>query len=141
MLNKTDEAMISLLRVNARTPVSTLAKKLGVSRATVQNRLERLEQTGVICGYTLILKPEVEQQQVRAMMFVTVEGQKESKVINELRGFPNVTALYGTNGHWDLVLDVRTDSLASFHELLVQVRQIEGIVTTETTILLSSFNH
>lgn len=141
MLNKTDEALISLLRVNARTPISTLAKKLGVSRATVQNRLERLEQTGVICGYTLILKPEVEQQQVRAMMFVTVEGQKESKIINELRGFPSVTALYGTNGHWDLVLDVRTDSLANFHELLVHVRQIEGVLTTETTILLASFKH
>ena len=100
MLNKTDKKLISLLRVNARTSVSDLAKKIGVSRTTVQNRLDRLEQSGVIAGYTITLKPEVEKSQIKALMFITAEGKEEAKVIEALRGFPSIVEIYSTNGHW-----------------------------------------
>ena len=141
MLNKTDKKLISLLRVNARTSVSDLAKKIGVSRTTVQNRLDRLEQSGVIAGYTVTLKPEVEKRQIKALMFITAEGKEEGKVIDVLRGFPSIIEIYSTNGHWDLMVEVQTDSLIDFHEVLAQVRVIPGVLTTETTILLAPFKN
>ena len=141
MLNKTDKQLISLLRVNARTSVSDLAKKIGVSRTTVQNRLDRLEQSGVIAGYTVTLKPEVEKSQIKALMFITAEGKEEGKVIDVLRGFPSIIEIYSTNGHWDLMVEVQTDSLIDFHEVLAQVRVIPGVLTTETTILLAPFKN
>ena len=141
MLNKTDKKLISLLRVNARTSVSDLAKKIGVSRTTVQNRLDRLEQSGVIAGYTVTLKPEVEKSQIKALMFITAEGKEEGKVIDVLRGFPSIIKIYSTNGHWDLMVEVQTDSLIDFHEVLAQVRVIPGVLTTETTILLAPFKN
>lgn len=139
ILNDTDKRLIALLRINARMPLSTLAKKLNVSRTTVQNRLERLETSGVIAGYTITLKPDVEQSEVHALMFVTVEGREEPKVIELLRGFPSVIEIHGTNGHWDLVLDVHTNNLAALHEMMLQIRDMTGVKTTETTLLLSSF--
>ena len=141
MLNKTDKKLISLLRVNARTSVSDLAKKIGVSRTAVQNRLDRLEQSGVIAGYTVTLKPEVEKSQIKALMFITAEGKEEGKVIDVLRGFPSIIEIYSTNGHWDLMVEVQTDSLIDFHEVLAQVRVIPGVLTTETTILLAPFKN
>ena len=141
MLNKTDKKLISLLRVNARTSVSDLAKKIGVSRTTVQNRLDRLEQSGVIAGYTVTLKPEVEKSQIKALMLITAEGKEEGKVIDVLRGFPSIIEIYSTNGHWDLMVEVQTDSLIDFHEVLAQVRVIPGVLTTETTILLAPFKN
>ena len=141
MLNKTDKKLISLLRVNARTSVSDLAKKIGVSRTTVQNRLDRLEQSGVIAGFTVTLKPEVEKSQIKALMFITAEGKEEGKVIDVLRGFPSIIEIYSTNGHWDLMVEVQTDSLIDFHEVLAQVRVIPGVLTTETTILLAPFKN
>ena len=141
MLNKTDKKLISLLRVNARTSVSDLAKKIGVSRTAVQNRLDRLEQSGVIAGYTVTLKPEVEKSQIKALMFITAEGREEGKVIDALRGFPSIIEIYSTNGHWDLMVEVQTDSLIDFHEVLAQVRVIPGVLTTETTILLAPFKN
>lgn len=141
MLNKTDKKLISLLRVNARTSASDLAKKIGVSRTTVQNRLDRLEQSGIIAGYTVTLKPEVEKSQIKALMFITVEGKDEAKIIDVLRGFPNITEIYSTNGHWDLMVEVQTDNLIDFHEVLAQVRVIPGVLTTETTILLAPFKN
>lgn len=139
MLNQTDKKLISLLRINARTSVSDLAKKIGVSRTTVQNRLARLEQSGIIAGYTVTLKPEAEKSQIKALMFITAEGKEEAKVIDVLRGFPNITEIYSTNGQWDLMVEVQTDHLIEFHEVLAQVRVIPGVLTTETTILLAPF--
>jgi DNA-binding Lrp family transcriptional regulator len=114
---------------------------IGVSRTTVQNRLDRLEQSGVIAGYTVTLKPEVEKSQIKALMFITAEGKEEGKVIDVLRGFPSIIEIYSTNGHWDLMVEVQTDSLIDFHEVLAQVRVIPGVLTTETTILLAPFKN
>ena len=107
----------------------------------MQNRLDRLEQSGVIAGYTVTLKPEVEKSQIKALMFITAEGKEEGKVIDVLRGFPSIIEIYSTNGHWDLMVEFQTDSLIDFHEVLAQVRVIPGVLTTETTILLAPFKN
>ncbi len=97
-LDDTDRELIGLLRDNARTPVVALAKKLRVTRATVQNRIARLERDGMIVGYTVKLRPNVEAQRIRALMSIAVEGNRATEVRRELTGHPNVIGLHTTNG-------------------------------------------
>ena len=137
-MDDTDRELISLLRANARESVVALAKRLRLARATVQNRIARLEQEGTILGYTLRLKPAAEGPRVRAMMTIAVEGNSASEVLKLLRGHPNVVALHTTNGRWDIVADVRAETLEAFDLVLNAIRRISGIATTETSILLST---
>ena len=110
-MNDLDRQLIALLRENARMPVVALAKKLRVARATVQNRIARLEQEGVIVGYTLRLKPEEEVHQIRAIMSLAVESNREEAVMRQLRGHVSVVTLHSVNGRWDLVAELRLDTL------------------------------
>ncbi|HNR23110.1 MAG TPA: Lrp/AsnC family transcriptional regulator [Steroidobacteraceae bacterium] len=133
-----DRKLIALLRVDARASIASLAKALRVARGTVRNRLTRLEESGVIVGYTLRLKPQVEEQHIRALMTVLVEGNRTESVIRALRGDPAVSALYSTNGRWDIVAELRAESLEAFDRVLARIRLIEGISSTETSLLLST---
>jgi len=138
-MDDTDRKLIGLLRNDARASVASLAKALGVSRGTVQNRMARLAANGTIVGYTVRLKPDIEEQHIRAFMTVAVEGNQLDAVTRALRGEPAVTALYSTNGRWDIVAELRADSLESFDRVLARIRLIEGISQTETSLLLSTF--
>lgn len=133
-----DRQLIALLRDNARTPIASLAKSLRVARGTVQNRLARLEAAGTIVGYTVRLRPQVEEQRIRALMTIAVEGNRAEIVIRALRGDPAVCALFSTNGRWDVVAELRADSLEAFDRVLGRIRLIPGISNTETSLLLST---
>ncbi|MFO1509995.1 MAG: Lrp/AsnC family transcriptional regulator [Steroidobacteraceae bacterium] len=138
-MDDTDRKLIALLRDNARASIASLAKALRVARGTVSNRLARLEKSGVIVGYTLRLRPQVEEQHIRALMTVLVEGNRTEAVIRTLRGDPAVSALYTTNGRWDIVVELRADSLEAFDRVLARIRLVEGISSTETSLLLSTY--
>ena len=138
-MDDTDRELISLLRDNARIPVVALAAKLRIARATVQNRIAKLEREGWILGYTVRLKPAAEAPRIRALMSIAVEGNQASEVMTKLRGHPNVVGLHSTNGRWDVIAELRADSLESFDAVLGVIRQIDGIATTETSILLSTY--
>lgn len=137
-LDDTDRELISLLRDHARLPVATLAKRLKIARGTVQNRLARLEREGVIVGYTVRLRPQAESHRIRALMTVSVEGNRADDVLRALRGDPAVVSLHSTNGRWDIVAELRADSLEAFDRVLSGIRLIDGIAQTETSILLST---
>lgn len=137
-MDDTDRQLISLLRDNARVSVASLAKVLRVSRGTVQNRLDKLEADGTIVGYTARLRPQAEAHQIRALMTVAVEGNRIDHVLSALRGDPAVSALHTTNGRWDIVAELRADSLEAFDRVLGRIRLLEGIANTETSLLLST---
>ncbi|MCK4710132.1 MAG: Lrp/AsnC family transcriptional regulator [Gammaproteobacteria bacterium] len=137
-IDNIDQKLIAILRSNSRTPVVTLAKQLGVSRATVQNRMLRLEKNGVIINYTVNLKPGSDINPIRALMSLAVEGKKGSIVIKALRGYPSIVALHHTNGRWDIIAEIRTDTLESFNSLLGNIRLIDGVSSTETSLLLDT---
>ncbi|MBA2076944.1 Lrp/AsnC family transcriptional regulator [Rhodanobacter sp. PCA2] len=137
-MDDTDRELISLLRADARTSVVLLAKKLRVARATVQNRMAKLEADGTIVGYTVRLRPEVEEHRIRALTSIGVEGNHGESVRRELRGHPNVVALHTTNGRWDMIAELRADTLEAFDRVLNGIRNIQGISNTETSILLST---
>ena len=137
-MNDTDRQLLALLRDDARMSITELSKKLRVSRATVQSRLAKLEESGVIAGYTIRLKPEAEAHRIRAWMGIAVEGNKAPAVLQALRGEPGVHTLHTTNGRWDIVAELRADNLELFDRVLGRNRKIEGIANTETSILLST---
>ena len=137
-MDTTDRELLSLLRDNARLQVASLAKVLKVARGTVQNRLARMEKDGTIIGYTVKLKPQAEDQRIRALMTVAVEGNRTDEVLRSLRGDPAVSALHTTNGRWDIVAELRSDSLEGVDKVLSRIRLIDGISSTETSLLLST---
>jgi len=138
-MDNLDRRLLALLRENARTSIASLAKALGVARGTVQNRIARLERDGTIVGYSVRLKPQVEEHRIRALMTIAVEGNRIEAVIAALRGDPAVGALHSTNGRWDIVAELRAESLAAFDEVLGRIRRLDGIASTETSLLLSTF--
>lgn len=138
MMDETDRKLLALLRANAREPAAALAKKLKISRGTVQNRVTRMLAARTIRGFTVRTAPELETGRVRAVMCIAVEGEKSAKVTRALRGFAEVESIHTTNGRWDLIAEIGTDTLAGFSEALDQIRLIEGIAATETSILLAS---
>ena len=137
-LDSKNKHLISLLRKNARMPVVNLAKQLGVSRATVQSRLNKLEREGIILGYTVKLKPGSDSHPVRLIMNLSVEAKDEANVIKQLRGYPEVIAIHHTSGHWDLIAEIRAETLPLMNSLLGEIRLIRGIIRTETNLLLDS---
>lgn len=137
-MNDTDRQLLALLRDNARMPISDMAKRLRISRATVQNRIAKLEESGVIAGYTVRVKPEAEAHRIRAWMGIAIEGNAAPQVLQALRGEPGIHTLHTTNGRWDIVAELRADNLELFDRVLGWVRRIDGIAATETSILLST---
>ncbi len=134
-----DQQLIGLLRKDARTNVAALAKKLGVSRGTVTNRITRLEDSGVIVGYTVRLRPDAEPDEISAWMSVAVEGNQTRAVIASLLGEPGVAELHDTNGRWDLLAELRASSLAELSQVLERIRLIRGISSTETSLHLATY--
>ena len=135
-MDNIDKKLLALLRKNARTPIVNLAKILNVSRATVQNRIYKLEQNGIILGYTLKLKQEAETEVVKVIMSILVEAKDEENVLQELQSFPEILSVYHTNGHWDLIAEVQSENLSQLGSLLGRIRSVEGIVQTEANLLL-----
>ena len=137
-LDRIDRELITILREDGRAPVSKLATLLGVSRATVQNRLDRLVERGAVLGFTIRALEDVGTDGIRAIMMIEVAGQSTTRTIRSLRGIPELRQLHSTNGKWDLVAHLTAETLADFDRVLREVRDVEGIINSETSILLSS---
>ena len=138
-MDETDQKLLSLLRQDARLTVAALAAKLKVSKGTVTNRIHRLEDDGVIVGYTVRLRPDVQHNTIKAWMSIAVEGNQTRAVIASLLGEPGVATLHDTNGRWDLLAELRAESLQELAKVLERIRLLKGISNTETSIHLETF--
>lgn len=138
-MDGTDQQLLSLLRQDARLTVAALAHKLGVSRGTVTNHIRKLEDEGVIVGYTVRLRPDASPDEITAWMSIAVEGNEARSVIASLLGEPGVARLSDTNGRWDLLAELRAENLAGLSKVMERVRLIRGISHTETSIHLETY--
>jgi DNA-binding Lrp family transcriptional regulator len=125
-----------LLRDNARASTASLARALGLSRSTVQSRLERLERDGTIQGYTVRLG-DLEARQVQAHVSIALEANAQAAVERTLRSLPAVTSLMTVSGLYDLIAMVGADSTAALDRALDQLRACPGVKTTTTAVVLS----
>ncbi|MBN9274821.1 MAG: Lrp/AsnC family transcriptional regulator, partial [Mesorhizobium sp.] len=138
MLSDADQALLSLLRDNARASTAELARRLGVSRTTVQSRIERLEQRGVIAGYGVRLSSDYEQGQVRAHVLLTVTPKLADKVVRSLRALAPVRTLHSVSGNFDMIVIVEASSIRELDLLLDQIGALDGVDRTSSSIVLST---
>ncbi len=136
-LDDTDRRLIALLRNDSRLPGATLARHLGVSRGTVQNRIDRLLASGVLLGFTVRLGSDAETAGVRAMIAIEVRSADTRAVLAALRRMPEVGRVHSTNGRWDLVAEIATADLAALDRVLTEIRALKAVSNSETSILLS----
>lgn len=136
-LDDLDKKLLGALRADSRLPAATLAKRLGTSRGTVQNRIERLIADGILLGFTIRLRGEAETGQVRAIASLELRSAEAKSVIAALRSMPDIGRVYSTNGRWDLVAEINTDSLAALDRVLAEIRALRAVAQSETSILLS----
>ncbi len=137
-MDDVDRNLISALRHDARASLSDLAAALGVSRTTVRGRLDRLKERGDIVGFSVVLKEDVQTDAIRGLMMIGIEGRGTDRITRQLRGMPSVRAVHSTNGRWDLILELGTDTLAELDDVLGRIRRLEGVSTSETNLLLAT---
>lgn len=133
-----DEELIALLKSDSREPVASLARKLGVSRTTVQDRLKRLEESGVIAAYTIRLSSEVDQGGMRAFVTLAVEPRRQVEVGKQLARFPQIETLHTVSGKYDLIAQVKASSSEAMDRLIDGIGQIPGVTDIETSVILST---
>ena len=133
-----DRKLISALRHDARASLSDLAITLGVSRTTVRGRIERLKESGDIVGFSVVLKEDVQTDPIRGLMMIGIEGRGTDRITRQLRGVPSVKAIHSTNGRWDLIVELGTNTLAELDEVIGLIRKFEGVTTSETSLLLAT---
>lgn len=138
MIDDLDRQLISLLRHDARSPVAELARTLYVNRSTVTSRIDRLIANGIIEAFTIRLSDEVDRDSIRAVVLVLSEPRLGQDVIRAVRGLPEVERMHSTLGTWDLVVQLRSTSMATFDVALERIRAITGVRDTQTSLLVNS---
>ena len=137
-MDETDQALISALRHDARASLSDLASQLGVSRTTVRSRMDRLRRSGEILGFSVVLKGDAARDPVRGLMMLGIEGRGTDRILRQLAGLGAVRASHTTNGRWDIILEIGAPTLEELDRVLSQIRRMDGIVSSETSLLLST---
>jgi len=132
-----DRDLIALLQANARESTAELARKLGVARTTVIARLERLERSGVIVGYTVRLGLDEAERGVQAWVGITTEPKSARDVTRRLAALPELRQLCSVSGEFDYLALIRTDSTARLDVLLDEIGEIDGVMKTTTSVVLA----
>ncbi len=133
-----DRSLLDLLRDNARLPTAALARQLGVSRTTIQSRIERLEQGGAILGYTIRPGREAGGEPLRAHVLIALAAKRAASVDSALRRMPAVRALHAVSGTFDLVAEVETGSVEEADRLIDRIGALEGVERTNSMLILST---
>ncbi len=133
-----DQALINLLRVDARSSVSELARRLGVSRTTIQDRIARLENRGVIAGYTVRLGADHARSGMAAYVMISIEPRHSAAIVSALKKMPAIDCLQTVSGKVDLMARATTRSPAELDQLLDRIGELEGVVKTESALVLST---
>ncbi|WP_372841545.1 Lrp/AsnC family transcriptional regulator [Phaeovulum sp.] len=133
-----DRALLGLLGADARVSVATLARRLKVARSTIQARLERLETSGIIAGYTLKLGEAARQGRIRATVLLTIEPRAQAAILTRLKALPEVERLHTTSGRVDLLLQLAAGSTAQLDAVLDQIGELTGVKSSESLIHLST---
>ena len=137
-MDDTDRRLLDALRDNARAPTAQLARGLRLSRTTVQSRLERLETSGVITGYTVRLSDAHERGQIHAYVMMTASHKQSAAVVAAVRKMPAVRLLQSVSGPFDLIAEVVAPSVADMDALIDALGALDGVERTTSSIVLST---
>lgn len=133
----TDQNLMNLLRANARAPVTDLARRLGLARTTVQARIERLEASGMITGYTLRANPAMSPA-LRATVLVSIEPRSGPTVLGRLKALPGVEIVHTTSGRFDLLVQVVATTTSELDDTLDRIGDARGVRSSESLVHLAT---
>ncbi len=136
-MRPSDADLVALLRANAREPTASLARKLGLARSTVQERIARLERDGTITGYTVKVSDETDARKLRAVVMISADPKQADRVTAELKKLPEVRTLSAVAGAYDLIATVESDTASRIDELLDRIGRAHGVARTVSSIVLS----
>lgn len=136
-MRETDTKLLDLLRANAREPTASLARKLGLARSTVQERIARLERDGIVKGYTVRLADEAGAGTLRAVVMISTDPKQADRVSVELKRMPEVRSLAALSGSYDLIAMIETETPARIDALLDRIGRAPGVARTVSSIILS----
>ena len=136
-IRDSDSRLIALLKANAREPVASLARKLGLARSTVQERIARLEREGVIRGYTTLLSDESEARRLRAVVMIAADPRQADRIGAELKRMPEVRALSAVSGAYDMMAIVEGETPQRMDAALDRIGKATGVARTVSSIILS----
>ena len=133
-----DLELLGHLRLNAREPVAALARKLGLSRSTVQDRLRKLETTGVIAGYAVKMGSTAKSTGIAALITLAIEPRQQIEVAKRVGKFAEVETLHTVSGKYDLIAMVKSQTAEDMDGLIDRIGQIPGVTEIETAVILST---
>ncbi|MDE2335669.1 MAG: Lrp/AsnC family transcriptional regulator [Rhodospirillales bacterium] len=137
-ISEKDRQLLLLLAENARAPTAELARRLGLSRTTVQARLERLEREGVIAGYGVRLSEEHTGGLVRAYVMIVLKARTLARVVPALRALADVMSVHSVSGGFDLIAEVAAPSISELDRTIDRIGEVEGVERTQSSIILST---
>ena len=137
-MDELDRNIVGLLGADARMSIATLARRLKVARSTIQARLERLESSGVIVGYTIKLGEQAREGRLRASVLLTVEPRAQANILTRLKAIPEVERVFTTSGRFDLLLQIAAPSTTLLDQVLDQIGAMTGVRSSESLIHLST---
>jgi DNA-binding Lrp family transcriptional regulator len=137
-MDELDRTIVGLLGADARMSIATLARRLKVARSTIQARLERLESSGVIVGYTIKLGEQAREGRLRASVLLTVEPRAQANILTRLKAIPEVERVFTTSGRFDLLLQIAAPSTTLLDQVLDQIGAMTGVRSSESLIHLST---
>ena len=133
----TDKQLLALLRDNARQSTAELARQLGLSRTTVKDRIARLEQRGIISGYTIRSSDDYQQGLIKAHVMIIADGKKSAAVLRQMKKLPAIRRVDTVSGIYDFIVEVATDTTMQLDSVLDEIGAIDGVEKTLSSVLLS----
>lgn len=137
-LDELDRRLLALLRKDARMPIARLSKSLGIARASVYARLQKLTDGGVIEGFTVRLNTEFDRRLIRAHVLLKVTGKLVRATEKQLQSIPEIIALHAISGVYDLIAELEAGSIAELNELIDRIGELQGVEKTTSSILLAT---
>jgi DNA-binding Lrp family transcriptional regulator len=137
-MNTTDEKLLALLLENGRETTAALARKLSISRSTVQSKIKRLEQNGIIKGYSAQLGDEYGDSLVAAHVLIMVHQKQTAQTNLQLQAIPQITALHAISGDYDLIAVVRTETTEQLSRILDSIGNLDGVERTNSSLILET---
>ncbi|MDA9324654.1 Lrp/AsnC family transcriptional regulator [Amylibacter sp.] len=137
-MNKMDNTLLNFLKKNGRASISSIAAELNLTRTTIRTKINKLINNGEILGFTIITKSDVQSSPVRGLVMIQIEGAGAHLIQKKLVALQQVKAVHTTNGKWDIIVDLGTQSLDELDEILTKIRKFSGVKNSETSLFLST---